>query len=82
MVEAGGEEPRGACFGDLQLRGSQGHCPARWGLQQLYACRLVAVESHLVPPAFVSPAPSPVTHLLIAAIVCHVHLESSVSDLK
>lgn len=58
------------------LRGGGGH------RRRLYVCRPAAEAGWMFPPALTSPAPSTVTHLLIAAVVCHIHLGSFLTDLK
>lgn len=83
MVGAGGKEPRGGSgSGSAAERGPGTSIHGGGACRQLYACRPAAEEGRMFPPAFVSPAPSPVTHLLIAAIVCHRRLGSFLSDLK
>lgn len=70
LVSAAEQVPR------TSFEGGRGH------RRQLYASRPAAERGRMFPPAFTSPAPSPVTHLLIAAVVCHIHLGSFLTDLK
>lgn len=78
--EVDGEEPER----DLQLSRSHG-LPSRvmWDASgKLCACKPAAKRAQMFPGVLTSPASSPVTHLLIAAALCHIPLGSFLTDLK
>lgn len=75
---AGWEETEeGLGAGGLQLSTSHGFASGMAGAQQT-----AVKEGQMFCLAFTSTGLSPVTHLLIAAVVCHIHLGSFLTDLK